>query len=117
VTDVFRPGGVSYLRIPASDPRSLAEFYRSVFGWNGDPERGSFEDGSGHVIGHFTPEHKVAGEDGIRPYIYVDDVDSTLTAIRGHGGAVVTEPYPEGNLRVAVFRDPTGNVVGVWQRA
>jgi predicted enzyme related to lactoylglutathione lyase len=27
----------------------------------------------------------------------------------------VTEPYPEGDLWVAVFRDPSGNVLGVWQ--
>jgi hypothetical protein len=25
--------------------------------------------------------------------------------------SVVTEPYPEGDLRVALFRDPAGNVV------
>ena len=26
---VFRPGGVSYLRIPAPDPPASAEFYRA----------------------------------------------------------------------------------------
>jgi hypothetical protein len=32
-----------------------------------------------------------------------------------NGGALDTEPYPEGNLSVATFRDPAGNVLGVWQ--
>jgi hypothetical protein len=30
--------------------------------------------------------------------------------------ALVDPPYPEGDLRVATFRDPAGNVIGVWQR-
>ena len=34
-----------------------------------------------------------------------------------NGGEVVTAPYPEGDLRVATFRDPAGNVIGVWQQA
>jgi len=31
------------------------------------------------------------------------------------GGEVVRAPYQEGNLWVATFRDPAGNVVGLWQ--
>ena len=52
---VFRPGGVSYLRIPAPDPQRTATFYAAVFGWtvDNDRENPSFADGSGHVIGHF----------------------------------------------------------------
>lgn len=30
---VARPGGVSYLRIPARDIAESAQFYRVVFGW------------------------------------------------------------------------------------
>jgi len=29
----------------------------------------------------------------------------------------VTPAYPEGDLRVATFRDPGGNVIGIWQQA
>ena len=115
---VFRDGGISYLRIPAEDPRRSGDFYRAVFGWNlrGDPDDPSFEDGTGHVIGHFMAELPVAGEAGVRPYIYVEQVDDTLDEIVARGGEVVTAPYPEGDLRVATFRDPSGNVVGVWQQ-
>lgn len=116
---IFRPGGISYLRIPAADPKRCAGFYGAVFGWKVDAERDepSFADGTGHVIGHIVRELEVAGEAGIRPYVYVDSVDETLAVVTANGGAVVTEPYPEGNLRVATFRDPAGNVVGIWQRA
>jgi predicted enzyme related to lactoylglutathione lyase len=117
-TRVFRVGGISYLRIPALDPRASAAFYEAVFGWNlrGDADHPSFDDGTGHVIGHFVADQPVAGEAGVRPYIYVESVDGTLEKIAAHRGEVVTEPYPEGDLWVATFRDPAGNVVGVWQR-
>jgi predicted enzyme related to lactoylglutathione lyase len=117
--DVFRAGGVSYLRIPAADPRASAAFYAAVFGWTVEAERAepSFEDGSGHVIGHFIADLPVAGEAGVLPYVYVDDVEATLERATTEGGEIATAPYPEGDLRVATFRDPAGNVIGVWQRA
>ena len=115
---VFRPGGISYLRIPATDSQELASFYGAVFGWavRGDREDPAFEDGSGHVIGHFNAEHEVAAEAGVRPYIFVENLDETVAKIQAAGGEIVTDPYPEGDLWVAVFRDPSGNVVGVWQQ-
>lgn len=115
---IFRPSGISYLRIPASDPGATGAFYAAVFGWDVDLDRPdpSFTDGSGHVIGHFVSDQAVAGEGGIRPYVYVDRVDETLERISDNGGGLVTAPYPEGNLTVATFRDPAGNVVGIWQR-
>lgn len=114
---VFRSAGISYLRIPAPDPGRSAAFHEAVFGWKVDTDRDdpSFEDGTGHVIGHFSAEHAVAGEAGVRPYVFVESVDETLERVVAHGGEVVTEPCPEGDLLVATFRDPAGNVVGVWQ--
>jgi predicted enzyme related to lactoylglutathione lyase len=46
---------------------------------------------------------------------YVADVEDTLDAVTAHGGQVVTPPYPEGTLRMALFADPAGNVLGIWQ--
>jgi uncharacterized protein len=114
---VFRAGGISYLRVPAGDPGRSAAFYEAVFGWTlgGDPRRPSFEDGTGHVIGHFGPG-EVAGEAGLRPYVYVESLRDTLDRVVFNGGEIVESAYPEGDLSVATFRDPAGNVVGVWQR-
>jgi hypothetical protein len=67
------------------------------------------------VIGHFVSDQAVAGEAGIRPYVFVEQVDETLERVAAYGGEVVIEPYPEGDLWVAVYRDPAGNVVGLWQ--
>jgi uncharacterized protein len=115
---VARVAGISYLRIPAAEPDRLASFYEEVFGWTVDRgrEEPSFTDGTGHVIGHFSPQHQVAGEAGVRPYIFVEGVDETLDKVTANGGVVETAAYPEGDLWVATFRDPTGNVIGVWQQ-
>jgi uncharacterized protein len=116
---VFRRGGVSYLRVPAAEPHRSAAFYEAVFGWRVDADRDdpSFEDGTGHVIGHFVADLPVAGEAGVLPYVFVERVDETLEKVVAQGGEVVTPPYPEGDLQVATFRDPAGNVIGVWQQA
>jgi predicted enzyme related to lactoylglutathione lyase len=89
-----------------------------VFGWSVDAERDNprFEDGTGHVIGHFMADLPVAGEAGVMPYVFVEHVDEPLETVVGQGGEVVTPPYQEGTLRVATFRDPAGNVVGIWQK-
>ena len=114
---VARPGGVSYLRIPARDVAQSAEFYRVVFGWRlgGRPDAPSFSDGTGHVIGHWRTDLPAAGQAGVLPYIYVTSLDDTLRAAADHGAELVTPPYPEGSLSIATIRDPAGNVIGVWQ--
>lgn len=45
----------------------------------------------------------------------VDTMVHTLAAITAHGGRVVRAPYAEGTLQVALFGDPAGNVLGIWQ--
>ncbi len=116
---VGRLGGISYVRIPAPDPRALAAFYATLFGWeiHGRPEQPHFDDGTGHVIGAFVPDREPAGDAGVLPYVFVRSVDETLALATAHGGSVAEAPYAEGGLRVATFRDPAGNVVGVWQIA
>jgi predicted enzyme related to lactoylglutathione lyase len=112
---VFRPGDVSYLRIAAPDPARSAPFYSAVFGWQIRQDSTAFSDATGHLIGHFMADLPVAGEAGVVPYVYVQDIDEALARVPDAGGEVTTEPYPEGDLWVAVTRDPAGNAIGVWQ--
>ena len=116
---VARPGGISYLGLPARDAAESAEFYRAVFGWEvrGTPDRLSFSDGTGHVIGHWRTDLPAAGEAGIRPYVYVTRLDEVLAKAVEQGGEVVSAPYPQGSLTIATVRDPAGNVIGIWQEA
>jgi uncharacterized protein len=113
-----RPGGISYLHLPALDVHQSAAFYDQVFGWKihrRDSGDLAFDDGTGHVSGAWVTDLAISREPGLLPYIYVDRIDDTIEQIEALGGEVVKAPYPEGNLWVATFRDPAGNVLGLWQ--
>jgi predicted enzyme related to lactoylglutathione lyase len=115
---LHRHGKLSYLQIPAIDVRASGTFYEAVFGWTvrGDERHLSFTDSSGELIGAWVTDRSVSTEPGHLPYISVEGIDRTLEQIEAHGGQVVRPPYPEGDLWVATFRDPAGNVLGVWQQ-
>jgi predicted enzyme related to lactoylglutathione lyase len=113
-----RPGGLSYLEIPALDPRRSADFYEKVLGWilrGCDTDDPHFEDSTGHLIGRWVAGREIAQEPGLLPYFYVDRIDNAVSRVVAHGGAVVQAPYPEGDLWVATCRDPAGNLIGLWQ--
>lgn len=116
--DIATAGKLSYIQIPATDVEKTSAFYAEVFGWTlrgGKGHHRSFTDTSGVLIGAFVTERAISREPGILPYIYVESVDGALEQIVTHGGEVVTAPYPEGPLWVARFRDPSGNVIGIWK--
>ncbi len=112
---MFRPGGVSYLRIAASDVARSGDFYRTVFGWQVEPGSNRFADATGHVIGHFMTDLAAVGEAGVVPYVYVADIDAALARVAAAGGEVNRAPGPEGDLWLAMVHDPAGNAIGVWQ--
>ena len=115
----FAHGRLSYIQIPALDVRVSGEFYSRVFGWivreGGQDHHLSFTDATGDMIGAWVTGRAISREAGILPYISVISVDAILERVIAVGGEVVTPPYPEGSLWVATFRDPSGNVLGVWQ--
>jgi uncharacterized protein len=110
-------GAITYMHIPAADVRAAAAFYRDVFDWrshNPDSDRPGFETPNGRLGGAWMSDQTPSREPGLLPYIYVDDVDGTVEKIRSHGGEIVTDPHPVGTLIVVEFRDPAGNVMGLW---
>jgi predicted enzyme related to lactoylglutathione lyase len=113
-------GNLSYLHIPAVDVHQSAAFYEQIFGWdihNRDTDHPGFADGTGHVIGAWVTDQAISREPGLLPYIYVNDINDTVRQIEVNGGKIVKAPYREGNLWVATFSDPAGNVIGLWQEA
>ena len=116
---LFEHGRVSYIQLPATNVRGSADFYASVFGWevgSGDNEHLSFSDATRGMIGAWVTERVSSQEAGVLPYIYVHGIDVVLEKIRSRGGEIVKPPYAEGDLWVATFRDPGGNVIGIWQQ-
>jgi predicted enzyme related to lactoylglutathione lyase len=115
MTTVFRPNSITYLRIPTLDPAASSAFYSQVFDWEiREGDATGFTDACGEVIGHFVTDQAPTATDGVRPYIYVDDLEATLKAATAAGATIVTPPYPEGPLTVATLNDPAGNTIGIW---
>jgi predicted enzyme related to lactoylglutathione lyase len=67
------------------------------------------------MIGAWVTGRAPSREPGVLPYIYVHGIDGIVERIKANGGEIVKSPYAEGDLWVATFRDPAGNVIGVWQ--
>ena len=111
-------GRLSYLEIPAVDPRQSAAFYERVFGWKIDQRSTDdfrFSDRDGLLIGRWATGGVASREAGILPFIYVDDIEAAIERVTTNGGEIVKPPYAEGDVRVARIRDPAGNLVGLWQ--
>ena len=120
VQHYFDHGALSYVQIPATDVRVSAAFYEAIFGWTirgGSDTHYSFTDGCGRVIGAWVTGRAIATAPGVLVYIYVHDLDAAVAAVVSHGCEIVRPRYVEGDVLVATFRDPAGNVIGAWQKA
>ena len=114
----FADGKVCYLEIPAVDVRRSAAFYQAVAGWR-TRERGdgrlAFDDGVGEVSGTWVVGRPPSSEPGLLVYIMVRDVSSTLELVVAHGGEIVQPVGADAPEITARFRDPAGNVLGLYQ--
>jgi predicted enzyme related to lactoylglutathione lyase len=114
----LRNGKICYLELPASDVSCSAEFYEKVFGWRirrrGDGAT-AFDDGVGEVSGTWVTGRPPATSPGLLIYIMVDDIAATIDRITAHGGEVVQPVGADAPEITARFRDPAGNVLGLYQ--
>lgn len=117
MTDRSTHGKICYLILPSADPRRSASFYATVFNWSiRDHDDGSvaFDDPAGGVSGMWTTDRTPA-DGGYEVDIMVDDVAATISAIEAHGGTVVEAPRQlSAQETYAVFRDPDGNRLGLY---
>ena len=111
-------GKICYIEIPAVDIRRSAEFYAKVFGWKirkrGDGST-AFDDATGQVSGTWVLGRPALSQPGLLVYIMVDSVAATIEAVVAHGGALVQPIGADAPEITARFRDPAGNVIGLYQ--
>jgi uncharacterized protein len=112
-------GKICYLEMPATDVARSADFFRRVFGWNirkrGDGSN-SFDDTTGQVSGAWVLGRPPGTEPGLLFYIMVDSVAATLEVIVADGGEIVQPIGADAPEITARFRDPAGNVIGLYQQ-
>lgn len=114
-------GDITHVDIPVSDLEKAGEFYGEVFGWRISAPPG-FED-----YPMWQAPNKISGG-GLAPRspdftqprstVEVDSIDETLATVERIGGSVVMPKSPITDTSWwAVFADPDGNHIGLYEGA
>jgi hypothetical protein len=128
MSDVERhePGSFCWAELSTSDPNAAKGFYGELFGWQGLDEPLP----SGNVFTMLQLRGKnVCALYGQRPeeraggvpphwssYITVESADETARAVESNGGKMVMPPFDVADIgRMAVFADPAGAYLSIWQ--
>jgi len=115
----YRTGKICYIEIPAIDIAESAQFYQHVFGWNTRQRSDgstAFDDTVGEVSGTWVPGRPPATDPGLIVSIMVANAATTIEAIIAAGGKIVQPVNPDEQEVYALFSDPAGNVLGIYQQ-
>jgi predicted enzyme related to lactoylglutathione lyase len=111
-------GKICYLELPAVDVAESAAFYGEVFRWSMRKRSDgtiAFDDTTGEVSGAFVT-HRKAVTPGLLFYIMVDSVEAACQAVEKNGGSIVQPIGADRPEITARFRDPGGNIIGLYQQ-
>jgi predicted enzyme related to lactoylglutathione lyase len=115
----YRTGKICYIEIPALDIAESAQFYQQVFGWE-TRQRGdgstAFDDTVGGVSGTWVLGRPPSTDPGLVVSIMVASADKTTKAIIAAGGKIVQPVNPAEQEVYALFSDPGGNILGIYQQ-
>jgi uncharacterized protein len=122
----YTPGTFSYVELSTTDPDAAKRFYGDLFAWQFDDA----DVGDGFMYTSCTLEGKnvcgLAAQQeqernmGVPPhwnnYVTVEDADGTAAKAKELGANVVAEPFDVMTFgRMAVFMDPAGAALCIWQ--
>ena len=116
-------GKFNWADLTTTDREAAKAFYGGLFGWTGEDQPA----GESQVYTMFSKNGKVVTGGGEpppeqpmppmwMPYVTVEDVDTTAGRVEGSGGSTMMPPLDVMDAgRMAIFTDPTGAPVAVWQ--
>jgi predicted enzyme related to lactoylglutathione lyase len=119
MTNGYANGKICYIDMPAVDIARSADFYACVFGWEirrRDNGSTAFNDTVGQVSGTWSVGRPPASQPGLLVYVMVEDAETTIRAITANGGEIVQPIGGDAPEITARFRDPGGNVIGIYQQ-
>jgi len=115
----FGNGKICYLELPTRNIEESASFYNDVFGWHirkRSDGAWAFDDIVNEVSGTWRTDRKPATEIGLLVHIMVDDIEKSIQAVINNGGTIVQPVGLEAPEITARFKDPTGNILGLFQQ-
>ncbi len=110
---------IVHIEFAASDLSAAAKFYSGLFGWKTEhmPEMNyvTYEAPPGPGGGFSPVDGNMYKPGDVVVYVQTDDIDATLAKAESLGGSTV-QPKTEipGFGWFALFRDPTGNRIGLY---
>ncbi len=113
-------GAPCWVDVMSSDVERTRSFYWELFGWTADEPADEF----GGYFSYRKDGILVAGGTAAQPgmpdgwsiYLTTDDAAKTVDAASAHGGQVIVQPMPVGDLGTMAFvTDRGGAGVGIWQ--
>jgi len=112
---------VAWFDITAKDAPTSRSFYGDLFDWkidvNEEMQYGMVAAGSSEGIPGGIGQASEQALPGIVLYVAVEDAQASLERAESLGGKTVAPPYDIPTVgKLAVFTDPDGNRVGLWQR-
>ena len=116
----YRTGKICYIEIPATNIAESALFYKQVFGWDTRQRNDgstAFDDAVGEVSGTWVLGRPPSTEPGLIVSIMVANAATIIEAIIAAGGKIVQPVNPDEKEVYALFSDPAGNVLGIYQQA
>lgn len=119
----YDDGVPSWVDVSAPDVDKARAFYGSLFGWEvpeGPPEAGGYTVATlgGKTVAGIGPQMNPGAPPSWMTYVNVDDAAATVAKVKAAGGTVFAEPMQVMDVgTMAVFADPLGAVIGIWQPA
>jgi uncharacterized protein len=111
-----------WVDLSSQDAAGSREFYSKLFGWqvdvNPDPQYGGYGRAlvKGRDAAGISPAQSPDQPTAWSLYIGTDDADEAARAVEAAGGKVIAPPFDVGDQgRMAVFQDPAGAFISVWQ--
>src|SRR3954471_7657685 len=117
----YQPGEPTWIDLGTPDMDASIAFYGALFGWTaevGPPEFGGYANLSkdGRKVAGLMPLMSPEQPPVWSTYLRVDDADATAKLVQDNGGTTIAPPMDVADLgRMAVFIDPSGAAIGIWQ--
>jgi predicted enzyme related to lactoylglutathione lyase len=117
----YENGVPSWVDMGSPDQAKAKAFYGGLFGWDcpdGPPEAGGYSVCTlrGRTVAGLGPHMNPAAPPNWCTYVNVDSADETIAKVEANGGMVYMPPMDVMEAgRMAIFADPTGAAMGLWQ--
>ena len=121
-TKTFVVNAPVWVDLSSTDAAASRDYYSKLFGWKvdlaPDPDAGGYAlaTSGGKNVAGIGPTQDPQGPSAWMMYIGVTDAEEIAEKIQAAGGKVVAPPFDVlKSGRMAVFQDPTGAYISVWQ--